>query len=197
MALVSIAFAEDLIIDLKNFPRPTMVANRLKGDIIIDGYINETEWMLADSISDFYQSQPNPGYLPTEKTVVRILYDKDFLYVSAILYDSEPDKIIIESLEQDFDSQSSDAFAIMLDTFNDDKSGYAFLFNPAGAIKDMYIDNDGTTMNRAWEGIVHPKTSINDNGWQIELAFPLTSLRFNPNDGYQDWGINFLRRIRR
>ena len=42
LALVSIAFAEDLIIHLKNFPRPTMVANRLKGDIIIDGYINDT-----------------------------------------------------------------------------------------------------------------------------------------------------------
>ena len=114
-ALVSFAFAQDLIIDLKTFPRPTMVANRLKGDIIIDGYINETEWMLADSISDFYQSQPIPGAKPTEKTVVRVLYDSEFLYISAILYDSSPEKIIIESLEQDFDSQDNDAFAIMLD----------------------------------------------------------------------------------
>ena len=170
ISLSSYLIADDDVIDLKTFPRPTMYTSFTKSEIIIDGIVNEEAWMKADSITDFYQSQPNPGYLPTEKTVVRILYDKDFLYVSAILYDSEPDKIIIESLEQDFDSQSSDAFAIMLDTFNDDKSGYAFLFNPAGAIKDMYIDNDGTTMNRAWEGIVHPKTSINDNGWQIELA---------------------------
>ena len=195
--LCSFLIANDDAIDLKSFPRPTMYTSFTDSKIIIDGIVNEEAWMKADSITEFYQSQPNPGYLPTEKTVVRVLYDKDFLYVSAVLYDSEPDKIIIESLEQDFDSQSSDAFAIMLDTFNDDKSGYAFLFNPAGAIKDMYIDNDGTTMNRAWEGIVHPKTSINDNGWQIELAFPLTSLRFNPYDGSQDWGINFLRRIRR
>ena len=174
-----------------------MVANRLKGDIIIDGYINETEWMLADSISDFYQSQPIPGAKPTEKTVVRVLYDSEFLYISAILYDSSPEKIIIESLEQDFDSQDNDAFAIMLDTFNDNKSGYAFLFNPAGAIKDMYINNDGTNINRAWEGIVNTKTSIQKHGWELELAFPLTSLRFNPSDGNQDWGINFLRRVRR
>jgi hypothetical protein len=197
LALVSIAFSEDLIIDLKNFPRPTMVANRLKGDIIIDGYINETEWMLADSISDFYQSQPIPGAKGTERTVVRVLYDSEFLYISAILYDSSPEKIIIESLEQDFESQDNDAFAIMLDTFNDNKSGYAFLFNPAGAIKDMYINNDGTNINRAWEGIVNTKTSIQKHGWEIELAFPLTSLRFNSRDGNQDWGINFLRRVRR
>ena len=85
----------------------------------------------------------------------------------------------------------------MLDSFNDNKSGYAFLFNPAGAIKDMYINNDGSSINRAWEGIVDRKTSIQDYGWEIEMAFPLTSLRFNPSEGSQDWGINFLRRIRR
>ena len=192
-----ILLGNESAIDLKTFPRPTMNAVKSPGEILIDGHVNELAWMAADSITEFYQSQPNPGYLPTERTVVRVLYDKDFLYVSAILYDSEPDKIIIESLEQDFDSQSSDAFAIMLDTFNDDKSGYAFLFNPAGAIKDMYINNDGTSLNRAWEGIVYPKTSIHDYGWELELAFPLTSLRFNPSDGEQDWGINFLRRIRR
>ena len=154
ISLSSYLIADDDVIDLKTFPRPTMYTSFTKSEIIIDGIVNEEAWMKADSITDFYQSQPNPGYLPTEKTVVRILYDKDFLYVSAILYDSEPDKIIIESLEQDFDSQSSDAFAIMLDTFNDDKSGYAFLFNPAGAIKDMYIDNDGTTGDYK-QGVFH------------------------------------------
>lgn len=193
----SLLLAEEDVIDLKAFPRPTMQISQLQGEITVDGIVDESAWMIADSITEFYQSQPNPGHLPTERTVVRLLYDKEFLYVSAILYDSEPDKIIIESLEQDFDSQSSDAFAIMLDTFNDDKSGYAFLFNPAGAIKDMYINNDGTSVNRAWEGIVYPKTSIHNYGWEIELAFPLTSLRFNPSDGEQDWGINFLRRVRR
>ena len=184
-------------IDLSNFPRPTMYTVKRMGEITIDGMVNEAAWMVTDSITEFYQTQPNPGYTATERTVVRILYDEDYLYVSAILYDSEPEKIIIESLEQDFDSQSNDCFAIMLDTFNDDKSGYGFLFNPAGAIKDMYINNDGTSINRAWEGIVDAKTSIHEYGWEIEMAFPLTSLRFNPSDAEQDWGINFLRRIRR
>ena len=195
--ILSFVSAGETEIDLSNFPRPTMYTVKRMGEITIDGMVNEAAWMGVDSITEFYQSQPNPGYTATEQTVVRILYDEDYLYVSAILYDSEPEKIIIESLEQDFDSQSNDCFAIMLDTFNDDKSGYGFLFNPAGAIKDMYINNDGTSINGAWEGIVDVKTSIDEYGWQIEMAFPLTSLRFNPSDAEQDWGINFLRRIRR
>ena len=100
ISLSSYLIADDDVIDLKTFPRPTMYTSFTKSEIIIDGIVNEEAWMKADSITDFYQSQPNPGYLPTEKTVVRILYDKDFLYVSAILYDSEPDKIIIESLNE-------------------------------------------------------------------------------------------------
>ena len=174
-----------------------MNAGLVSDKIIIDGFVNEADWSKADSITDFYQTQPIPGLRGTERTVVRVLYDNEFLYVSAVLYDSDPSGIIIQSLEQDFESQDNDCFAIMLDTFNDDKSGYGFLFNAAGAIKDMYINNDGSSINSAWEGIVNRKTSIQDHGWEIELAFPLTSLRFNPNEGSQDWGINFLRRIRR
>ncbi len=118
MVLISsVLLADENVINLKTFPRPTMHISPLKGEIELDGHVNESVWMATDSITDFYQSQPNPGHLPTERTVVRLLYDQDFLYVSAILYDSEPDKIIIESLEQDFDSQSSDAFAIRLYRF--------------------------------------------------------------------------------
>ena len=138
LIFASFLFGDDSIIDLKTFPRPTMNASLLNGEIAIDGNIDEPSWMLADSISDFYQSQPIPGARATERTVVRVLYDSEFLYISAILYDSEPEKIIIESLEEDFESQDNDAFAIMLDTFNDNKSGYAFLFNPAGAITVSY-----------------------------------------------------------
>ena len=190
-------FAEDETINISTFPRPIMSAGLVSEKIIIDGFVNEPDWTRADSITDFYQTQPVPGLRGTERTVVRVLYDAEFLYVSAVLYDSDPSGIIIQSLEQDFESQDNDCFAIMLDTFNDDKSGYGFLFNAAGAIKDMYINNDGSSINSAWEGIVNRKTSIQDHGWEIELAFPLTSLRFNPNEGSQDWGINFLRRIRR
>jgi len=98
--ILSFVSAGETEIDLSNFPRPTMYTSKRMGEITIDGMVNEAAWMGADSITEFYQSQPNPGYAPTEQTVVRVLYDEDYLYVSAILYDSEPEKIIIESLSR-------------------------------------------------------------------------------------------------
>ena len=63
---------------------------------MIDGVIDENAWSKVDSSYDFYQTQPNPGHLASERTVVRVLFDDANLYISAMKYDSEPDKIIIE-----------------------------------------------------------------------------------------------------
>lgn len=189
----------DGLIDLAAFPRPSMTAARISGNekIVVDGFITERSWSLADSITDFYQNRPSPGSPISERTVARVIYDDKYLYISAICYDSDPSGIVVESLEQDFDSQSSDSFAFILDTFNDRKNAFAFLFNPRGAVKDMQISNDGADVNQAWEGIVYPKTRLFSEGWILELAIPFNTLRFDHKAGEQSWGINFLRRIRR
>ena len=98
----------DNIIDPISFPRPSIKAYRINEEITVDGYLNEPGWMLADSITQFYQSKPYVGTPATEKTTVKTLYDNKFLYVSAICYDSNPEGIIATSLEQDFDSQNTD-----------------------------------------------------------------------------------------
>ena len=79
------------IIDPISFPRPSIKAYRINEEITVDGYLNEPGWMLADSITQFYQSKPYVGTPATEKTTVKTLYDNKFLYVSAICYDSNPE----------------------------------------------------------------------------------------------------------
>ena len=54
----SVLLADENVINLKTFPRPTMHISPLKGEIELDGYVNESAWMATDSITDFYQSQP-------------------------------------------------------------------------------------------------------------------------------------------
>jgi len=195
--LMSDARGDADIINSATFPRPSIQAVRINDEIIINGFLDEPAWMLADSVTEFYQNKPIPGAPVSERTVARVIYDDKFLYISAVCYDSEPDKIIVESLEQEFDSQNSDAFAFALDTFNDKRRGFVFLFNPKGAIKDMQVNNDGAGVNRAWEGIVYPGARIFDGGWVVEVAVPFNTLRFEEKEHDQDWGINFMRRIRR
>jgi len=184
-------------VDAETAPRPTLRAFRIVAQITLDGLLDEPVWLRADSAYDFLQSIPRDGYPPTEQSVVRVMYDDANLYVGAVLYDSEPGKLAIPGLEQDFATQNSDIFGVAIDTYHDRQNAFLFAVNPRGALFDAQNFNDSRYTNRAWEGVVHVKAVIHDYGWTVEMAIPFTTLRFNPTDGDQSWGINFVRRVRR
>ena len=166
--------------------------------ITLDGTLDDEAWALADSTRDvFYQSIPNQGMPSAERTVVRVLYDDERLYVGAIMYDSNPGALVSAGLEQDFATQDSDIFGFALDTYLDRQNAFLFAVNPAGALFDAQAFNDQQSVNRAWEGEVDVTTSITEFGWVAEVAVPLTTLRFRQADGPQSWGLNFARRVRR
>ena len=155
-------------------PRPTAYASPTDESIIIDGRLDEEAWESAETIDGFVQAKLQEGYPATEPTSVKIVYDDMNLYVGAVCYDSEPDKLVIESLQQDFETHNSDVFALTLDTFFDRSNAFMFLFNPMGAIKDGQVFNDSRNPNLAWEGGIEVKTMIHDEGWNVELAIPLS-----------------------
>ena len=184
-------------IDLEAAPRPAAQATRTSSQIVLDGVLDEPDWQAADSVTGFIQAQPYPGYPASEPTVVRILYDDQYLYIGAVCYDSEPDDLTVMSLEQDFSTRDSDLFGFTLDTFLDRRNSFLFAVNPRGAIADFQAFNDGRNVNRSWEGVVKVKTRVHDRGWTVEMALPFTTLRFDPSKVEQTWGVNFIRRIRR
>jgi hypothetical protein len=136
-------------IDPDATPRPVAYATATTGEIIIDGLLDEIEWESAEVIDGFIQAKLQEGYPATEPTVVRLLYDDNHLYVGAVCYDSEPNKLVVESLVQDFETHNSDVFALTLDTFFDRSNAFMFLFNPMGAIKDGQVFNDSRNPNLA------------------------------------------------
>ena len=190
--------AADGPIDPNATPRPTLRALATDEEIILDGRLDEEAWAATDSTTTpFYQIQPRPGYPSSERTVVRILYDSRNIYIGAVLYDAQPDRLTIPGLEQDFATQNSDLFGIAIDSYWDKQSSFLFAINPAGAVFDAQSFNDSRYLNPAWEGVVHVKTRVHDEGWTVEVAIPITTLRFSPTDGEQTWGLNLNRRIRR
>lgn len=167
------------------------------GAIKLDGDLSEPEWKLAEPATDFIQRLPHTGKPATERTEVRILYDRHNIYVGADCFDSAGDKgITIKDIRPDFYTLDSDGFQVVFDTFDDDRNCFLFGINPSGARFDMQIGSDGTASNTAWNGIWHVKTRTGSDGWHAEIAIPLTTLRFNKTEE-QVWGVNFERRVRR
>ena len=170
-----------------------VIAHKVQKRIIIDGILNEESWK-TKSISGFIQREPNEGQPALQKTKVWVSYDKNYLYIAAKLYDSEPELIDKAIMRRD-NLVESDWFFAYLDTYNDDRTGYFFAVNAGGSIADGTYYND-TWQDESWDGIWDSKTQINEDGWSLEIKIPFTQLRFNET-GKMTWGINFSRTIKR
>ncbi len=161
--------------------------------IELDGRLHEAVWTRAVPIDHFFQVEPVEGGTPSERTEVRVAYDRDNLYIAAVLYDSDPSGIRAYQRQRDAGLGSDDRFMWVLDTFLDGRSGYFFEINPAGLMGDGLLR--GSNVNKAWDGIWEARVRRDDQGWSAEIRIPFRTLNFDP--ALHTWGINFQRTVRR
>lgn len=160
----------------------------------IDGYINEAVWEQATKIDQFVQREPNPGQPVSERTVVSVCYDDHFLYFAVKCYD-DPTKITAKEMARDVSLGNDDRVQIILDTYLDKRNGYWFQIGPRGSIGDALISENGASMNKEWDALWTGKSSINDEGWESELAIPFKTIGFDPDKTV--WGMKLIRNIKR
>ena len=171
-------------------------ATRATGRIELDGRLDEPAWTTAPVAKDFIQNDPREGSPATYDTEVRLIYDDDALYIGVFARDPDPGAIIINELRKDFNTGNGDSFQVVIDTFKDERNGYQFAVNPAGAKWDAQMSNEGRENNSNWDGVWDVRTRISEEGWYAELRIPFRTLKFSPS-AEQTWGINFQRRLRR
>ena len=166
------------------------------GMITLDGKLDESFWSNITGIEDFLMQEPIEGGEPSEKTVIKVAYDEKFLYIGAVLYDSNPDGIKSFKMRKDSPLNTDDRFMLILDTYLDGRNAYFFEINPKGLMGDGLLTiGQGLSLNKNWDGIWRPWTHIGDFGWSTEIRIPFHTLNFDPKTS--TWGINFQRTVRR
>lgn len=176
--------------------KKTLLAKPKEGNINIDGRIDEEEWLKNNEIaSDFIMYTPDNGKVIDEnkETKVRILYDNDAIYISAVLNDNEPEKIQRELTERDVFGVA-DHFAVYINGFNDGQQDYRFYVSSAGTQLDCLATEENEDFT--WDAIWQSNVKITHSGWSVEIKIPYAAIRF-PKNQKQDWGINFMREIKR
>ncbi|MFT5501267.1 MAG: hypothetical protein ACI88G_001401, partial [Woeseiaceae bacterium] len=167
---------------------------RLSAAPVIDGRIGDSEWAAAARVSDLHQVRPVEFTTPSERTVWYVGYDDKALYIAAYAYDSNPSEISAQKLRQGSSLDSDDIMTVIIDAFNNKRSGYAFTLNPNG-VRAEAIYATATRPSDEWDGIWRGAAMIVADGWTMEMAIPFNTITFDPaND---TWGINFSRKIRR
>ncbi|MGE0704292.1 MAG: DUF5916 domain-containing protein [Vicinamibacterales bacterium] len=169
---------------------------RATAPIVIDGTLDEPDWVNAPVARGFIQNDPREGQPATHDTEVRMLYDNEAIYFGVFARDTEPAGIIVTDLKKDFNTANNDGFRVIIDTFRDARNGYQFAVNPAGAKWDAQMANEGRENNANWDGIWDVRTRVDDAGWHAEIWIPFRTLKFSDADP-QTWGINFERKVRR
>ncbi len=166
-------------------------------EITIDGRLDEEAWQRAEPARDFTQSgrSPNPGYPASQQTEVRFLYDSENLYVGAICWEKDVANMIVNGLKRDYTTNQGDEVGMLIDSLNDDRSGFFFGTNPAGARRDVQVANDSQA-NTDWDGVWDVKVRMEEDRWVAEFVIPFKTLRFS-NSPSQEWGLNMFRKIRR
>lgn len=162
--------------------------------IRLDGTLDEAAWQRIPATTGFLQQEPREGQAPTEATEIRIAYDRDNLYIGAVLHDSNPAGILAHQRQRDAGLGTDDRFMWILDTFRDGRTAYFFEINPAGLMGDGLLQA-GVGVNKSWNGIWEVRVARGDYGWSAEIRIPFRTLNFNPE--LDTWGINFQRTVRR
>ncbi len=176
-------------------PVSEVKAYRTYESIEIDGDLTESDWQKAEPIKRFVQIEPHEGEASSESMEVRILYDDENIYFGFICFDSDMSKLVANEMRRDArDIHENDNVFLLLDTYNDKRSGFFFRANALGAIQDRAITNNGDTLNDDWDAVVACKSKINDTSWTTELSIPFSQLRFKKSDP-MSWGMNVGREL--
>ncbi len=173
---------------------PKVTAGRLKGRIRLDGVLDEPAWREAGVIEDLTQQEPHPGEPTPFHTKVMILVDDANLYIGFLCHDPDPRRIAVHTLQRDARLWGDDTVGLVLDTFGEQRRGYFFRINAAGAREDGLISSHGRP-STDWDGVWNAKTRRNQDGWTAEIRIPAQTLHFTP--GRDTWGFNVERRVAR
>ncbi len=189
MCCTSSAIAQESAMQEKRFR-----INRIDQAPVIDGRIGEAEWAGAARLSDLHEVEPIEFTTPSERTLWYLAYDDKSLYVAAHAYDSDPNGIVAQTLRQGGRLRSDDTMNVLIDPFNNKRSGYVFTLNPNG-VRAEAIYATATRPSDDWDGIWRGAATVVDDGWTMEMAIPFNTVTFDPDS--DTWGINFSRHIAR
>jgi hypothetical protein len=170
---------------------PTLAATRLTSPPRIDGHLDDLAWRDIPGTDAFTQKFPAEGTRPVERTLLKVAYDREALYVA---FDCEQRRApIIGRLTRRDRPIESDWVAISIDTRGAGTGAFEFMVNAAGVLSDA-LRFDDTEVAQEWDENWDARVARSETGWTAELRIPLRALRFDALP-VQRWGLQARRYV--
>ena len=144
-------------------------------------------------VTEFIQQQPVDGKPATEATEVWMAYSRSTLYFVFLCHDRHSGQVRTHLARREI-LQTDDNVVVLLDTFQDHRTGVMFQVNASGVQADASWSEAGGT-DYSYDTVWDSDGRVTKEGWMALIAIPFRSLRFHA--GQRDWGIVFMRNLPR
>ncbi|MCC6580049.1 MAG: hypothetical protein IT440_06370 [Phycisphaeraceae bacterium] len=171
----------------------------------MDGRLDDVVWSKAVKIDSFLGYQP-PAAPAKVDTQLRLMHDREALYVGVRCMEPEMAKLKAAAAERDGNVFADDSVEIFLDTANDEFHFVQLAFNATGTMYDMRCAGDsfaganvfGVNYDRkpvrdaAWNGDWQVVTAKLPDRWEAEVRIPFATVGRTSDL----WGIHVGRNRR-
>lgn len=165
---------------------------RATSDIVVDARLDEAAWADATLIDLPFEIRPGENTPAPARTEMRVTYDDRHLYVGFRAFDPDPSTIRARLSDRDR-AFRDDIVGITIDTFNDERRAFEFWSNPLGVQMDLVFDDVSGNEDDSWDAIWDSAGRLTEDGFEVEMAIPFSSLRFPKTSGPQTWGFDAIR----
>ncbi|HEY5622529.1 MAG TPA: carbohydrate binding family 9 domain-containing protein, partial [Gammaproteobacteria bacterium] len=144
-------------------------------------------------ITDFVQRVPDDGEPATQRTEGYLAYDDRNIYAVFLAFDEQPD-LVRANLSPRENVSDDDTVSILIDTFNDQRTGYAFRSTPLGVQWDGRWNEAGRSQgfDSSYQAVWYTDAELTESGFAVLMTVPFRTLRF-PETGEQTWRIMLER----
>jgi hypothetical protein len=165
---------------------------RSSAEVTIDGVLDDPVWKDALPIELTTETSPGENVPAPVETHAYLVEDGTRLLIA---FDArDPDPKSIRAYLRDRDRAFNDDFVgIVIDSFGDQRYAYEFFANALGVQMDLTNDDVTQRESTSWDAIWDSAGKINSQGFVVEMAIPLSQLRFRSTNGERTWGIDVLR----
>lgn len=170
--------------------------HKADSEIVIDGVLDEPAWKKAAVISDLWQAnsydfgagKPVPGHYETQKTRARVLYDDNYIYVSAEMDDTDLLGLTVKD-DTEFVEGIDDLFEFFFKPDPHKPGYYEFHVFPTNAKRDVFF---AKRFARSYLGYMDYESGIEtavklygtlndwhdiDKGWTVEARVPMSAFK--------------------
>ncbi len=156
--------------------KPVAVAVNAASPPVLDGVLDDAVWGSAPVSDSFTQKLPADGAAPSEATRVRVVYDRENLYIG-IECEQKQSRIISRLSRRDREVES-DRVVVAVDSIGSGTGAFEFGVNVAGVLVDSIRFND-TEQSFDWDENWEARTAVGEGKWMAEFKIPFRVLRFS------------------